>query len=256
LIPRTVFTLALTALIATAAAAADTPTLDQLLDQHFAALGGRDKIAAVQTVKMTGKQQYGPQEAGLTLYWKRPDKIRMEIVLQGMTGVQAYDGRTAWMVMPFLGKTDPEEMTGDDLRDMIEEADLVEGPLFNWKEKGHQVELLGKDTIEGTDAWKLKVTLKNGDVSYVWLDADALLEIKSEGTRKRGDQEIQFEASIGDYKETGGLLFPRSIEQRRKGAPEAATLTIDDIQLDGDVPDSLFPMPAPAAQPAAQPSGS
>jgi outer membrane lipoprotein-sorting protein len=257
--PRTVSKLALAALLAAAtvsgAAAADTPTLDQILDQHFAALGGRDKIAAVQTVKMTGKQQFGPQEATFTLYWKRPDKIRMEIVLQGKTGVQAYDGTQAWMVMPFLGKTDPEEMTGDDLKDMIEQADLIEGPLFNWKQKGHQVELLGKESVEGTDAWKLKVTLKDGEVSYVWLDADALLEIKSEGTHKRGDQEIQFETSTGDYKETGGLLFPHSIEQRRKGAPEAATITIDDIQLDGDVPDSLFPMPAPAPKPADAPAG-
>jgi len=73
----------------------------------------------------------------------------MEFTLQGMTGIQAYDGTKGWMVMPFMGKTEPEAMTGDDLKQMQDQADMVEGPLLNWKEKGHQVELIGKETVEG-----------------------------------------------------------------------------------------------------------
>ena len=164
--------------------------------------------------------------------------------MQGMTGIQAYDGTTAWMVMPFLGKNDPEEMTGDDLKDIIQQADLVEGPLFNWKEKGHTLEFLGEDTIEGTPAWKLKLTLKNGDESTIWFDKDAYLMIKSEGKRKRGEQEIEIESSFGDYKEVDGLLFPFSIETKAKGQPQGATITVVSIELNPKLDPAIFAMPA------------
>jgi outer membrane lipoprotein-sorting protein len=242
---RLVRTLAALAFLAAPLSAA---TLDEVLAKHFDALGGKDKIAAIKSVKMTAKQVFGPQEVPATIVWKRPNKVRMEFVLQGMTGIQAYDGTTAWMVMPFLGKNDPEEMTGDDLKDIVEEADLIEGPLFNWKEKGHTVELLGEDTIEGTPAWKLKLTRKDGDVSTIWLDKDAYLEIKSEGKRKRGDQELELETSYGDYKEVGGLMFPHSIESKPKGAPQGSTITVNSIELNPELDDASFGMPPkPAA---------
>jgi outer membrane lipoprotein-sorting protein len=238
----------LAAALAFSAAAASAQTLDEILDQHFAAQGGRDKIAAVQSAKVTGKQQFGPQEAPFVIYWKRPNKLRMEFTLQGMTGIQAYDGAGAWQVMPFLGKTEPEGMTGDDLDGMKEQADLIEGPMFNWKEKGNTVELVGKEPVEGTDAWKLKVTKENGDLTYVWLDAESMLQIKSEGKRKRNDQEIEFESSLGDYKEVGGLVFAHSIEQKPKGAPQGATITIDSIELGATIDDAIFAMPAKPAE--------
>jgi len=231
-------------------------TVDEILDKHFAAIGGKDKIAAVQTAKLTGKQQFGPQEAPFSIQWKRPNKIRIEFTLQGLVGVQAYDGTAAWQVMPFLGKNDPEAVTGDDLASMEEQADLIEGPMFNWKEKGNTVELIGKEAVEGTDAWKLKVTKKNGDLTYVWLDAESMLEIKNEGKRKRGDQEFEFESSLGDYKEVDGLLFAHSIEQKPKGAPQGATITVDKIELGVAVDDTAFAMPAKTEpKPADKPSG-
>lgn len=222
-------------------------TLDEVLAKHFEALGGKDKIAAISSAKMTAKQVMGPQELPVSIQWKRPDKVRMEFTLQGMTGIQSYDGKTAWMVMPFLGKKDPEEMTGDDLKDIIEQADLIEGPLFNWKDKGHTVELIGEDTVEGTPAWKLKLTRKTGDVSTIWLDKEAYVEIKSEGKRKRGDQEIELETTYGDYKEVGGLVFPHSILSKPKGAPQGASITIDSIELNPTIDDAVFAMPKPAA---------
>lgn len=225
-------------------------TLDEVLAHHWEALGGKDKIAAVQSVRITAKQVFGPQEVPATILWQRPNKVRMEFTMQGLTGIQAYDGKTAWMVMPFLGKNDPEEMTGDELKDIIQQADMVEGPLFNWKEKGNKVEFLGEDTIEGTPAWKLKLTLKSGDVSTVWLDKDAYVQIKSESKRKRGEQEIEVETSYGDYKEVDGLIFPFSIESKAKGQPQGATITVQSIELNPKLDPAVFTMPEKKAAPA------
>ncbi len=219
-------------------------TVEEIVDRHLAAIGGKEKISAIQTVRMSGKQSFGPQLAGFQLLWKRPNQIRIEFEVQGMVGIQAYDGKQAWAVMPFLGKNDPEAMSEEDTRQIADQADLIEGPLFDWKSKGHQVVLLGREAVEGTDAWKLKITKKNGEVTYAWLEAESYLQIKAEGKRKRGDQEFEFEASMGDYKEVGGLVFAHSIEQKPKGAPSGSTITIEKIELDLPLDAATFQMPA------------
>lgn len=250
---RSMLWIAFAALVAVSPVSAET--LDEILDKHWVAQGGKDKLAAIQTVKMTAKQVAGPQEVPITMYWKRPNKFRLEINFQGMTGIQAYDGDTAWMLMPFMGKTDPEAMTGDDKKGMEEQSDMIEGPLFNWKEKGHQAELVGKEAVEGTEAWKIKLTRKGGDVTYTWLDAESMLAIKQEGKRKRGEQELEFESSMGDYKEVNGVMFAHSMEQKAKGAPQGATFTIEKIELGVAIPDSMFKMPEKKPAEAPKPAG-
>jgi hypothetical protein len=125
-------------------------------------------------------------------------------------------------------------------------ADFFEGDLFDYQKKGHTVELLGKEPIEGTEAWKLKVTKKDGNVSTMYLDAEAYLEIKSESRRKVRDQEVDIESTAGDYKEVGGLIFAHSYEQKQKGAPQGQVITLEKIELDPEVPASDFAMPPPA----------
>ena len=106
-------------------------------------------------------------------------KVREETIIQGMAQVQAYDGQSAWQINPFGGRRDPERMSADDTKQLILDSDL-EGFLVNYKEKGHKAELVGHDSVEGTDCYKIKVTLKDGDVRYYYLDADSYLEIKIE----------------------------------------------------------------------------
>jgi hypothetical protein len=162
--------------------------------------------------------------------------------------VQAYDGKNAWQVMPFMGKKDPELMSGDEAKEVEEMGDF-DGPWVDYKSKGNQVELLGKEKIEGTDAYKLKVSLKNGDVQTIYLDADSFLEIKEETKRTvRGSEQVM-ESSIGDYKEVGGIIFPFAIESGAKGSPEKQKLTITKIELNVPADDSIFKMPAAPAPP-------
>ena len=238
------------ALISVAAVA---QTVDEVIAKNVAARGGLERIKAVKSAVFTGRMSMGEgMEAPIVLKWKRPDRVRMEFTIQGMTGVQAYDGATGWQIMPFLGKNDAETMTAEDLREVQEQADAFEGPLVDYAAKGHQAELLGKEPVEGTEAYKVKLTKKNGEVTTYYLDAEAFLEIKTEAKRTRRGQEMEFESAVGDYKEVGGILFPHSIEVRPKGAPAGQTITIDKIELDGEIADGEFAMPAP--KPAAKPS--
>ncbi len=227
-------------------------TVDEIIAKNIEARGGLAKIKAVQSIRATGKMEFGPMEAPGVYVQKRPDMARLDFTVQGLTATQAYDGKSGWAIMPFTGKKDPEPMTADDTKEMQEEAD-IDGPLVDYKAKGNQVELVGKEKIEGTDAYKLKVTLKNGDVKYSYLDADSGLEIKQESKRMVRDTEQETETSFSDYREVNGLMFAFATQSSIKGSPQTQKLTIEKIEVNVPVDDASFKMPAAAPKPAATP---
>jgi outer membrane lipoprotein-sorting protein len=223
--------------------AAWAQTADEIVEKNIQARGGKDKIKAVQTVRMTGKMTVGPgMEAPFTLEMARPAKARMEFSLQGMTAVQAFDGKTGWAVMPFLGKTEPEVLPAEELSQMEEQSDL-DGALVDYKAKGHQVEYLGKADYEGTPVHKLKVTLKAGKVVTYFVDAESFLELKTESKNKIQGQEVDTETVVGDYKEVGGVLFAHSMQSKIKGGQNGMTMTIDKIEVNPEVAATRFEMP-------------
>jgi outer membrane lipoprotein-sorting protein len=227
---------------------AEDLTLDQVLANHYEALGGLDAIKGMDTATFVGRMAMGPgAEAPFKMFFKRPMRARLEFTMQGMTGVQAYDGETAWMVMPFMGKSDPEVMAEDQAKNMQEQAD-IDGPLVDWQEKGHTVELIGMEDVDGTEAYKIKVDLANGDVRYHFLDSEYFITIKQEGKTMMQGNEVEFETILSDYKEVGGLMFPHSVESKPMGAPEGQVITIDEIEVGVEVSDDIFAMPAPAAE--------
>lgn len=218
-------------------------TLDEVIAKNLAARGGEEKLKAVSTLRASGKMTMGPgMEAPFVFEWQKPNSIRMEITLQGMTMVQAFDGKTGWMINPFQGKKEPEAMAGEELKEVEDQADIM-GVLLDWKQKGHQVELVGKETVEGTEAYKLKVLKKNGDTDFIYLDADAYLSFKEESKRTIRGQEMEIETAVGDYKDVGGLIFAHSYDSKAKGMPQGQALTIEKMELDIPVAADRFVMP-------------
>lgn len=229
--------------LAAFALSASAQTVDEIIAKHVQARGGLDKLKAVRSVRITGKMTLGGGlEAPVIFEQKRPGSLRFEITLQGLTAVQAYDGSTAWGINPFQGKKDPETLGDDDRKDLEEQSDL-DGPVVDYKAKGNRVELIGKEPVEGTPAYKLKVTLKNGDVRYIYLDADSFLEIKAESKRTIRGTVRETESILGDYKEVGGLMFPFSIEAGAKGSPQKQKITIEKIELNPTIEDARFKLP-------------
>lgn len=226
-------------------------TVDEIIAKNVQARGGAEKLKGVQSIKSTATMSMGPgMEAPGVLIQKRPALARLEFTVQGLTAVQAYDGKNAWQIMPFMGKKDPELMSADEAKETEEMADL-DGPLVDYKSKGHQVELQGKEKIEGTDAYKLKLTLKNGDVQTIYIDADSFLEIKEVTKRTIRGSEQEIESAIGDYKEVKVIMFPFAIESGVKGSDQKQKLTITNVELNVPADDSMFKMPAAAPAPKA-----
>lgn len=221
-------------------------TVDEIIAKNLQARGGADKLKSVKSIKSTATMSMGPGiEAPGVLIQKRPMLARLEFTVQGLTAVQAYDGKNGWQIMPFMGKKDPELMAADEAKEIEENADL-DGPLVDYKSKGHQVELQGKEKIEGTDAYKLKVTLKNGDVQTIYIDSDSFLDIKEVTKRTVRGTEQEIESAIGDYKAVDGIMFPFAVESGVKGTDQKEKLTITKVELNVPADDSIFKMPAAA----------
>jgi hypothetical protein len=227
------------ALLATPAAA---QTADELIAKSLEARGGLDKLKAIQSIRMTGKMSMGPMDLPMVIEMKRPHSFRADITVQGTAAVQAYDGTTAWGISP-TGTGQAEPMPADAAKEMADQAD-IDGALVDYRAKGHQVELVGKEKVEGSDAYKLKVTKKDGDVEYYFLDADSYLPVRVEAKRTIRGTEIEGESTIGDYKEAGGFLWPYSIQNGAKGRPEKQSITVEKIEINPSLDDARFQMPA------------
>jgi hypothetical protein len=244
----------LAGLAATALAAAEpppTPTVDDLVARNVEARGGRERLRAVETIRMSGRLVPGAPgvEAPILLELKRPDSIRMEITFQGMTAVQAYDGKKGWQVAPFRGVTTPEVMSREETEQAVEQAD-IDGPLVDYRAKGHTLELVGRDKVDDTEAWKLKLTLKNGTVRDVYLDAKSFLEIQTVSKRAIRGTTVEAESRLEDYREVGGLLFPHRIRSGARGRPERQVLTVEKVELNPALDEGRFHMPSPVKRPS------
>jgi hypothetical protein len=234
------------ALLLAGPSAAQELTLEQVLERHYEAIGGLENWQALESIRATGRMMMMPgTEAPFVMTAKRPLKVRIEFTFQGMTGIQAYDGSEAWMIMPFMGKTEPEPMPPEMAKDIIEQGDL-DGPLIGYEDEGHQIELVGLTEMEGTQVYQLTVTLKSGDVQQYYLDAEYFVPIKVEGARVMQGNIVDFEQIVSDYKDVGGLMMAHSIEARAKGAPSGQVITLDTIEINVPVADSIFVMPKPA----------
>jgi hypothetical protein len=224
----------------------NAPTIDDLVTKNIQAKGGADALRALQSVKLTGKMlvNEGQMQLAYTETKKRPGEIRIEETLQGMTAIDAYDGKEGWRIFPFQGRKDPEKTSADDAKPLIENAE-IDGPLVDWKAKGSTLEYLGTEDVDGTQAHKIKVVRKNGDVNFVYLDPDHFLEIRILTQRLRHGAQEEVETDIGDYEKIGGVFIPFSFESGRKGDPDKQKIIIEKGEANVPVDDAIFRFPTP-----------
>ena len=244
---------ALAALAALSLAAQPAPgdlKADDIIKKSIEAQGGLEKIKAIKSMKSSGKMIMGggQMEAPITAYMKVPHSSRMEISIQGQKIVEAYDGTTKWMINPLMGSKDPQKSPDEETKLAADDSDGVEGPLVNYKEKGNTVELLGKEDVEGSMAYKLKVTLKSGSVRTIFLDEKSFLTVKMITKVKQMGQEFEAEALPGNYKPVEGVMMPFSTEMKIN-KQVGMQMQLDKIEVNVPVEDALFVMPAPEVKP-------
>jgi hypothetical protein len=222
---------------------ANAQTADEIIAKNIQARGGLAKLKSLQSLRVSGNLAVGGFRAAFVQENKRPFKVREEQIVQGMVGIDAYDGKIAWHVVPWEGRKDPDLISADDRKGLIEDAD-IEGQLVDYRNKDHRVEYVGHDSVEGTDCYKLKLTLADGDVRYYYIDTDTFLELKIENERTIRGTVRYFETYFGDYEKVDGIYFPFALEAGSKGESERVKYTIDKVIVNPALPDSQFTMPS------------
>ena len=225
------------------AAILSAQTAEDLVTRNLQAKGGVDKIKAIRSLRSTGKLQMGGLTVQMGADSMAPNLLRQSFTIQGMTQIQAYDGNTGWKIAPFEGRKDPERLGDDELRDIMEDAIFL-GPLVDYRAQGSRVEYIGKDLIDGDDVYRLKVTLKNGDLYYYYLDPETFLEVRVEKVRFIRGAVRESVIECGSYKLVAGVYMPFTYEVGSKQSAERSKITYDKIEPNVTLDPAEFKMPA------------
>ena len=222
---------------------AESLSATQIADRNAAARGGLDAWRAVTSLQISGKMEAGGKQESLlpyTLSMKRPNKSRLELRFQEKTAVQVYDGSAGWKWRPYLNRNDVEPFTAAETKSSAATADL-DGPLIDYARKGNQVALEGTEKVEGSTAYKLKLTLKDGTARYVWIDATSFLDVKIEGEPRRMDGKMRNVSVYNrEFRKEGKIVMPHSMETVVEGVAQKHKMTIDKVVVNAPVDDGAF----------------
>jgi Outer membrane lipoprotein-sorting protein len=250
-----------------------------IVARNVIARGGLEEWRAVKSMRMSGQMDAGkvrsvddvraamePRPAGVSvrtavferlknrdrqgktvqlpfvMEMERPRKMRLEIVFQGQTAIQVYDGSRGWKLRPFLNRHEVEDFTAEELREASEEQEL-DGPLIDYDRKGSRVELQGTEPVEGRDAYKLKVTLKNGQVRHVWVDKESYLDVKIDGTRRMDGKLRPTSTYLRDYKSVNGLMIPFVMETSVEGVSGSHKIVVEKVAVNNPIDETRFEKP-------------
>jgi outer membrane lipoprotein-sorting protein len=213
-------------------------TAEQIVAMNLAAKGGAEKWNSVSSVKMTGKLTAQGRDVAMTVYTKRPNLMRQDIVTPKGTVVQGFDGTTPWMLAP--GADIPREITGPQAEAARSGADF-DGPLIDYASKGHKVELLGKEKVGERDTYHLKLTKKDGNVERYYIDALSGLEVKRIAEMGSGGAKQALESELSNYKSVEGMMIPHTIKQSVNGMA-VMEMTLEKVELNAPMNDDLFRM--------------
>lgn len=215
--------------------------LEEILEGYFEA-NHQKEMMETQSIHTKGKVVQMGMELPYESYQKFPNKFRSEATFQGMSFIQGFNGEKGWTINPMMGSAEPTEVEGEQLKEIRNQANM-EGDLWNYEEKGHKLEYVGEEEVEGTDTYKLKLTKEDGDVNFIYLDVDSYLTIKMDYKRMVDEKEIEGSVWMSNYKEFGDLVMPTNMEVRIGEGQTMMTIVIEEVLLDSDVSDELFEMP-------------
>jgi hypothetical protein len=174
---------------------------------------------------------------------ERPNKSRIEVPFQSQTAVQVFDGKQGWKLRPYLGRHEVEPYTADEMKIAAGEQEL-DGPLVDYARKGTTVKMDGIEAIDGHDAYRLKLTLKNGSTRRLWIDGTTFLEVGMEGAERRLNGRLRPVITyFRDYQPVQGLMVARRLETVVDGIAQREHIVIDQVAVNVNLGAAQFAKP-------------
>ena len=218
---------------------ANAQTLNEVLDNHFKALG-QEKLVAVKSYIMKAKVTQMGMEMPMEMRAKKPDMFIMTVDVEGQIMVQAFDGQKGWMIAPWVS-SEPQELAGDQLAQAKDQANL-DGELYNYEKNGATAELAGKVNIDGKELYRILFTPKGGTQKEYFIDAQSYLLVKMKAKLTAMGQTVDLEENFSDFKTIEGVTLPGKIEQSTPMG--TGVILIEEIKFNENFEDSIFKQPA------------
>jgi hypothetical protein len=219
-------------------------SIDDVLSKYTDAIGGRSNWDAVKSLKFTGYMNIMNMDIPYTQYVKRPGLWLLEIQVQGMKIVQAYDGKSGWMINPMMGSKKPEK-TEDEMTKTYKANSLIGGKLLNIKEMGYTAELIGTENVDGKEVYNIKLTDKDGEFTNYYIETATNLIYKTTAKLMRKGTEISTESVYSNYTKVNDVMIAFINDQKLTGAQNSSEMiTVDKVEVNVNIDDKIFVMPA------------
>jgi hypothetical protein len=212
---------------------------DDIISKHIDAIGGKDNWKKLTSMVQNGTMSVQGAEIQMKRSIIHNTAARTDISLMGMTGYQIVTNTEGWSYMPFQGQATVEAMTAEQIKDQQEELD-IQGVLIDYAAKGHKAEFIGKEDVDGTDCFKVKMTLKGGKAQTLFIDPATYYIIKAVTVMSANGQEAEVSTGYSNYqKHASGIVVPMSTTVPM-GPGMNADLTIESIEVNTNLDASLF----------------
>jgi outer membrane lipoprotein-sorting protein len=218
----------------TAAFAANAQTADEIIAKNIDAIGGAENWRKINSVIQEGALTIQGAEIPIIQTVLNGKGSRQDITAMGKSGYIIITPTAGWTFLPFQGQQTPEPMTAEDVSQSQSDLD-VQGVLIDYAAKGHTVEYLGKDDVEGTECYKIKVNVKGESPQTMFIDTKSNLVIRITTTKKTNGQETEVITNFSNYEKLPeGILVPKSITL------PFGELIISKITINGPVDEAIF----------------
>jgi outer membrane lipoprotein-sorting protein len=223
-------------------AALTNPTVDDVVALNLKARGGVELLRATESMKMSGTITSPTGPAKMTIWVKRPNRKRTETEFGGQKSVMAFDGTTAWGAM---GSMPPQVIPPSPQLEEAKGRSEMDPALLDYREKGRRVELAGREKVDGSDVFHLRITDK-GQVTHYYVDAVTGLERKQTNQISDGQNVARMELRFSDFRDVQGRMVPFTVQQVVDGKPVAQTYKVESVEFNIPIDDALFKMPGKA----------
>jgi hypothetical protein len=226
------------ALLAFAFTAAQAQTVDDIIQKYANAMGGLDNFKKIKTAKLTGIASAQGNDFPLTVQIINEKAMRTDVEAMGQAVINCYKDGKGWKINPFAGATTATDVTGEEL-DEFKSQSFLTSQLMDYKARGYKAELLGQEDVDGTKAYKIKLTTGDNKIDTYYIDPATYMVIKFIGTRSVMGQDMELETYFGDVKDFGGVKFSMS-RTVKAGGQTVQEVHLDKVELDVPIDEKIF----------------
>lgn len=232
--------LTLSMLLVGAAVGTKAQTLDEVVSKHITAMGGEAKLKALNSQIAEGSMFIQGMDFPLKVINLNQKAMRIEFDAMGTKNIQVITQKGGWMFLPVQQQTAPVDIKAADLADSQRDLDIT-GELVDYKAKGHTAELIGKETIDGQELYKIKLTRKDASICHYFVNPANWYVTKRTTAKSVQGQEIEVVENFSDFKKSGdGYVYPAVTEQ----LPMGMKITYTKVEINTPLDEKVFEKPA------------